>query len=208
MDPDLETPGPRQAGAAAMALGALLLVCGLMALSLTAWATVAAVLAIGGLLIAAGVGHIAGGFVHRHPRTRFAGIASGILSVGAGICFIVEPALGAVALTALLAAYFLVGGGLRLAAALRRREGGRSWAVASGFAAITLGVIALLNWPLASLWFVGTLVGVDFLFAGVHLIATGVALRRLLPAATAASELRRHDERSRMGFDDRPSPPL
>jgi uncharacterized membrane protein HdeD (DUF308 family) len=59
---------------------------------------------------------------------------------------------------------------------------GMGWTVLSGIVAVVLGVYLLANWPVASTFFVGVVIGVDLIFDGGALTAFGSAIHRL-PAA-------------------------
>jgi uncharacterized membrane protein HdeD (DUF308 family) len=51
--------------------------------------------------------------------------------------------------------------------------------------AVILGFLLLKEWPLTGLWAIGTLVGINMLFAGFSLISIGSAGRKLAKGAGA-----------------------
>jgi uncharacterized membrane protein HdeD (DUF308 family) len=47
----------------------------------------------------------------------------------------------------------------------------------SAAAGVVLGFLLLREWPLSGLWAIGTLVGINLLFAGFSIISVGSAAR-------------------------------
>jgi len=45
--------------------------------------------------------------------------------------------------------------------------------------ALVLGIFLLSEWPLSGVWAIGTLVGINLIFAGFSLISVGAAARSL-----------------------------
>jgi uncharacterized membrane protein HdeD (DUF308 family) len=92
---------------------------------------------------------------------------------------VANPAAGALSLTLLLAAFFMVGGILRIVAAVSFRFPGRGWAVFGGLVTLVLGAMIWSEWPTSSIWVIGTFVGIDLIFDGWSLVMTGMAARQL-----------------------------
>jgi uncharacterized membrane protein HdeD (DUF308 family) len=42
---------------------------------------------------------------------------------------------------------------------------------------VVLGFLLLREWPLSGLWAIGTLVGINMIFAGISIISVGSAVR-------------------------------
>jgi uncharacterized membrane protein HdeD (DUF308 family) len=102
-----------------------------------------------------------------------------LLRAAAGYVLIKYPTSGEVSLTILLAALFIVGGVFRtvIAAGLRFPSYGST--VFSGVVSVIVGFLLIYQLPAASAWFIGFLLGVDFIFDGVSLIAFGTALTKV-----------------------------
>jgi len=81
--------------------------------------------------------------------------------------------------TMVLAVLFIVGGLFRTAGASVIKFPWWGWTVLSGIVAVVLGVYILANWPVASTFFVGIVIGVDLLFDGGALTAFSAAIRSL-----------------------------
>lgn len=188
------------------AAGLLLMIAGVVALAVALWTTLATMLVLGGFLVVGGVLQVIGAFMHRRRgRSMVVSLIGGLLCAAVGVLFILFPGLSAVAVTSLLAIYFLAAGLVRLFAGIKRQpepdesRPDRGWLVLSGIASMLVGVIALWNWPLSSLWLIGTLIGVDLLFAGASLTSAGVFLRSLVAGRAPTRMDVRADERRAEG---------
>jgi uncharacterized membrane protein HdeD (DUF308 family) len=78
-----------------------------------------------------------------------------------------------------LAALFIVGGLFRTAGASVIKFPWWGLTVLAGIVSVALGVYLLANWPVASTFFVGIVIGVDLLFDGAALSAFAGAIRSL-----------------------------
>jgi uncharacterized membrane protein HdeD (DUF308 family) len=106
-------------------------------------------------------------------------LLSALIRGGIGYLLIRHPNAGAEGVTMLLAVLFIVGGLFRTAGASVIKFPWWGWTVLSGIVAVVLGVYILANWPVASTFFVGIVIGVDLLFDGGALMAFGAAIRSL-----------------------------
>jgi len=81
----------------------------------------------------------------------------------------------------MLGAYLLADGIFGALLAFQfRPEQGWGWMLFSAAMAGLLGVLLLKEWPLSGLWAIGTLVGINMLFAGFAMISIGSAARKLV----------------------------
>ena len=168
------------------AAGVLMVILGLVALGSMGIATLASVVVFGALLMIAGVATVLTAFT-AHGWGGFALSALfGILSAVVGFMLIVAPIAGAVALTLFLAIYFLAGGMFRVVSAVSQKFSGWGWAAAAGVASVALGAILFTQWPEASFWFIGLLLGIELILQGGTWIALAAAARRLRRGAVAA----------------------
>ncbi len=115
-----------------------------------------------------------------HGGWRIAGaVLTGLVSLIAGVWLLLNPAAGALALTFLLAAYFVATGVVKAVAAWQLRGvGGAGWTFFSAACSILLGLLVISGWPGSAVWLIGLLVGIDLLFYGWALIALRSAVRR------------------------------
>lgn len=151
--------------------GILLILAGILAIAMPFVAGGATVLTVGVLMIAGGLLELSQAFSRPTWGQRVAWMGLGILLLVGGLLVVGHPLLGLTFLTAALATYFILEGILRFFYAARVAEG-RSWLVLGGIVALLLGILILRQWPFSGMWAVGTLVGVDLLFAGFALLGT------------------------------------
>jgi uncharacterized membrane protein HdeD (DUF308 family) len=107
-------------------------------------------------------------------------IAEGVISVLAGIAIVVWPAITALVLLYIVAAWAIITGVIRIVAAVQLRRVVRNeWLlVGSGVASIIFGAIAAL-FPGAGILALIWLLGAWLIVLGVILIALGLSLRQL-----------------------------
>jgi uncharacterized membrane protein HdeD (DUF308 family) len=160
-----------------LALGALLVLVGFLALGSSFVATMASVLFFGALMIAGGITEVVLAFSGKGWQGTALHLLMGVLAAVAGFLMLRAPLMGASALTLLIAAWLLVSGvGQAIHAAIDRT---RLWglSVASGIIAALLGLMLIGQWPVSSLWFIGVYMGVRFICEGVTWVALALAVR-------------------------------
>jgi uncharacterized membrane protein HdeD (DUF308 family) len=167
-----------------LASGVLAILAGIVAIAIPAAASVTIELFIGWLLVFSSGFQLVDAFAPpRTPGRIIVRLTYVALFLAAGIYLLVAPLEGTFTLTAVLAA-FLIGFGLvRLYAALRGRdEPGAALVALSGAAGIALGVLIAVELPSSADWAIGLLVGVDLLFYGFTAMWTALAGRELARA--------------------------
>lgn len=168
------------AGAASIILGALAIIFPFVA-------ALAAGLVFGALLAALGAIEIIRALLSRGSDQRLWTFVFGLLSLSAGAVLLLYPFESVLTLTILLAAFFVLGGIVKLAGAwqlspARRRAGklpeigGWGWLAFSGALSLLLGAVLFLGLPVSAVWAIGLLIGVDLIFLGVSQIAIAMAL--------------------------------
>jgi uncharacterized membrane protein HdeD (DUF308 family) len=100
---------------------------------------------------------------------------------------VTHPTAGALALTLLLAAFFLVGGLFRSIAAISLRFPNRGWALTGGIVGILLGILLWMEWPESGLWFIGMCIGIDMIFHGWAWLMLALAVRAGRSSALSVS---------------------
>ena len=160
-------------------LGVISVVLGFAALLFPFAATLAVELMLGAVLVAAGIAQVGHGVQLRAWKGWGVLVVGGVLSALVGGLLLFFPLTGALSLTLLLAAFFLVGGVMRAFLAARvRPQSGWGWLLASGLLSAALGVIVLTQWPQAAQWLLGLLLGVDLIFSGTFLVQIGNRARK------------------------------
>jgi uncharacterized membrane protein HdeD (DUF308 family) len=168
--------------------GIALVILGLLAIAAPAFASIAATIFFGWLLlISGGIGLIAT-FRARHAPGFVWALLSALLALAAGVLLIVSPLQGTFSLTAVLIAFLLIEGVVSIAYALEHRSGrsGRwGWVLASGVLDLVLGGILFAGLPGDAFWALGLLIGINMVFGGWSLIAMALHARPALPALAA-----------------------
>jgi len=162
-----------------VALGVIFIVLGAICILGDVTATLASVLAFGWLLLIGAVAALVQSFRTRDWGGFFLYFLTALLRGFTGFLLIRYSLSGEISLTLLLASLFIVSGIFRATGAGTLRFPNWGWTIASGIISVALGVMLLYQLPIASLWFIGFAVGVDFIFDGSSLIALGTAVRQV-----------------------------
>jgi uncharacterized membrane protein HdeD (DUF308 family) len=105
-------------------------------------------------------------------------LSIGILNIIVGLLIIANPGASALALTLLMAAFFMVGGVFRIVSAAQHHFPGRGWAMFSGVVNIILGILIWAQWPSSAFWVIGMFIGIDLIFTGWWFITLTTLARR------------------------------
>jgi uncharacterized membrane protein HdeD (DUF308 family) len=161
-----------------VALGVVLLLVGALAISSNVIATLASVAFFGMLFAIAGITQIVLAFSTR----GFFGIALhlmlGLLSLVSGVLLIRAPAMGAGALTLVIAAWLLASGLGQTLHAIVERHAHWGLSFVSGVVGALLGTLLLASFPESSLWFLGLYMGVQFVMQGITWLTLAFAVHR------------------------------
>jgi uncharacterized membrane protein HdeD (DUF308 family) len=164
-----------------LALGILLIILGFVALGDTVAVTVVSMIFLGWLLILSAVLHAIHWFRSRESNF-FLDLIGFILDLVVGFILLSNPAVGAVALTLVLAVFFLVGGLMRIIGALSFDIPHTGWAILSGAVSVILGVLLWIQWPVSGLWFIGLAIGIELIFRGWAWVMMALRIRSFAPA--------------------------
>ena len=162
-----------------VALGIALIALGVVCIMGDMTATLATVLALGWLLVIGAIVALVQAFRAYDWSGFWLYFLTALLRGVAGYVLIRYPGSGEVSITILLASLFIVGGIFRTVGAASLRFPSWGWAAFSGIVSFIVGFMLIYQLPTASLWFIGFLVGVDFIFDGVSLIALGTAVKKV-----------------------------
>jgi len=167
-----------------LTLGIVLITLGVVAVAYAVVATIASVLLFGWLLLLVGVAETVHGFRTHRWGGFFLHLLVGLLDIALGLLFLLNPLAGALTLTLLIGAFFIVEGLFRLIGALTVRFPNWGWAVAGGIITTVLGLLLVLQWPVSGLWLIGFAAGIDMIFRGWGWVMLTLAVRS--PARPAA----------------------
>ncbi len=162
-----------------LALGIVMIVLGVIALGTLPVSTLAAVLALGWIMIFSGIIEGIHAFRVRGWGGVFLHLIGGILGVLVGLLVVTHPLAGALAWTMLFAALFTVVGLFRTVAAIELKFPRWGWAVFDGLVTFALGVLIWAQWPSSTVWFLGLALGVSLIVRGWSYLMFGFAIRSL-----------------------------
>lgn len=160
-------------------VGIIAILLGVLALGMAGLVTLTSVVVFGWVLMFSGLVQAVHAFRVRVGEGFFLYLLSGILRFVVGILLVSRPVLGAEAVTLLLAAFFLVGGCVRIAYSAYARFQGWGWVLLNGIVTFVLGLMIVNQWPSSAIWVIGTFVGIDLLFDGWAMVGLAVATRQI-----------------------------
>ena len=170
--------------------GVVMIILGILAVAAPVIATIAIDIFVGWLFLFSGaIGLIALFSSHQLPAFLWS-LITAALSFALGILLIWKPVEGALSLTFVLTAFFLVEGVFQIATSLVYRDslpGTWGWMLASGVSDLLLVAIIVLGWPATGIWVLGLLVGFNLLMSGWAIVMMAFAGRAA--AKTAPNSL-------------------
>jgi uncharacterized membrane protein HdeD (DUF308 family) len=108
------------------------------------------------------------------------------LSLLAGVLLLWHPVEGAISLTLVLIAFFIVEGLFQTAFSFGYRDlfpESWGWMLASGIADLALAALIVAGWPGSASWALGLIVGVNLITSGVATIMVAVTARQVVKIA-------------------------
>jgi uncharacterized membrane protein HdeD (DUF308 family) len=164
-------------------LGVLFLVLGIFAILLPFLASLVSAVVFGWLLMLGGIFQ----GVHALQNRQWGGwgwalAGAAVLLVG-GVLVAAYPLRGTIALTFVLAMYFLAIGATKIVRAFQHRAmPSWGWLLFDGIVSVVLGLLIALGWPSTAIWAIGLLVGIDLFLGGTSLLLIGMSARPALGA--------------------------
>jgi uncharacterized membrane protein HdeD (DUF308 family) len=161
--------------------GVVLLVLGATAVVLPPIATLAVTILFGWLFLVSGIVGLVTTFWMRHAPGFWWSLLSAALGIIVGAMLLASPVTGALSLTLVLIAFFLIEGAVSIMFALdHRRElsGQWGWMLMSGIIDLVLAMMIFAGLPSTATWAVGLLVGINMIFGGTALIAMALHARK------------------------------
>lgn len=161
--------------------GILLVVLGIIAVLIPQLARLAVTILFGWLFLVSGVIGLVTTFWMRNAPGFWWALISAALAILAGGWMLAQPIGGALTLTVVLIAFFIIEGVASIFFALdHRRElsGQWGWMLGSGIIDLVLAMMLLMGLPSTAVWAVGLLVGINMMFGGVALIAMALHARK------------------------------
>lgn len=150
-------------------LGISMIVLGLFTIAFSVFTTFVSVLFMGIVLFLRGVFEVVESFLTYRNEHFWQRLLIGILSLGVGIFLIGRPVIGAATLTILIASFLIVIGLYRAIGSAIIKPHNWEWIMLSGILSVVLGFLIWSEWPAATFWLIGLLIGVEILSRGIEL---------------------------------------
>jgi uncharacterized membrane protein HdeD (DUF308 family) len=164
-----------------LAFGCLMVLVGMFAITYSVIFTLITVFWLGWVLIVAGVVEGVQAIRHRDRGHLIWYILEALLAIVIGVLLLRSPGTGALAITLLLATYFVIAGIFRIVAALTFRLPHWGWGLFNGILTLILGIIVWGGWPVTAFWVLGLFLGITLVFRGFTWIMLSLALRHHHP---------------------------
>ena len=165
--------------------GIVLLILGVLAVVIPPVATLAFTVFLGWLFVISGVFGLVTTFGARYAPGFWWSLLSAVLALAVGVIMVLWPVNGAVSLTLLLTAFFIVDGIASIMYALAHRQqltGQWGWLLASGLCDLVVAALIIAGFPGTAAWAIGLLVGINMIFGGTSLIIVALSARSSIPA--------------------------
>ena len=141
--------------------------------------TLASVIVLGFVLIAAGITQIISSFWAGKWSGMLIHILIGVLYIVVGYMIVDAPVINMVLITKFIAIFLIVSGAFRIVSALVVRFQDWGWAVLNGGVTLLLGVIINRQLPEAALWVIGLFIGIELIFNGWAWVMLALGLRAI-----------------------------
>ena len=161
--------------------GIVLLILGVVAILVPLIATLAFTILVGWLFLISGIVGLIATFWARNAPGFWWSLISAVIGILAGLALLTSPVVGALSLTLVLVAFFIIEGIASIMYAIDHRRQLTSswfWMLLSGVIDLILAAIILAGLPGTAVWALGLLVGINMLFGGAALIAMALAARQ------------------------------
>jgi uncharacterized membrane protein HdeD (DUF308 family) len=169
--------------------GVLMIILGVLAVAAPVFATLTVDIYVGWLFLISGVLGLIAMFSARNVPGFLWTLVTALLSIVVGGVLLWKPAEGAVSLTIVLTAFFIVEGIFQAVAAFTYRDAIPSrwgWLLASGVADLALAAIIIAGWPGTAAWTLGLLVGVNLLTTGWAVVMVALGARDIAQSVKAS----------------------
>lgn len=161
--------------------GLVLIALGVFAVASSTAVTLASMVVLGVLLLIGGIMQTIYAFWMREWSGFFLSLLSGIIYTVLGLMLTIHPTAGALSLTLLLAAFYIIGGIFRMITSAYMRFEMWGWAFFSGLIKFVLGMLIWVGWPQTGLWVFGLFIGIDLIFYGWFWAILAISARNYKP---------------------------
>lgn len=139
---------------------------------------------VGFLMIFTGIASFIGAFSISSTGHFFGAVSIALLKTISGIIIVSQPMVGALVMTIMLSALFIVDGATEMALAFEiRPQSGWGWLAISSLVSIAAGVVIATSLAVSSLWLVGFIFGVNALSTGFAFMMIERQMKKTIKAA-------------------------
>ena len=163
-----------------MLWGFVMFICGILAISLPLASSIGIVIVLAWLILFAGISHLIFAFQCHSVGGVLWQILLAVVYGLAGFYMLMNPLLGVLSLTLVLAVFLLAEGILELVIYFRiRRIRHAGWVLFDGIVTLILGFFIWAQWPSSAVWVIGTLIGISLIFSGISRFMLALAVRNV-----------------------------
>ena len=170
--------------------GVIMVVLGVLAVVWPQISTIAVDVYVGWLFLLSGVVGLVSTFLAQNVQAFLWSLLTAALSLFVGVLLLWHPTEGAVSLTLVLIALFIVEGIFQIAASLSYRDvfpDSWGWMLASGIVDLILAALIIKGWPSTASWALGLIVGVNLFSSGLAVIMVALAGKTLVQTVAKAA---------------------
>jgi uncharacterized membrane protein HdeD (DUF308 family) len=165
----------------ATALGIFLVILGVIAIARPFFATIAATLFLGLILLLNGIFQIVHSFQTNIRGNFWLKFLAGLVYSVGGLLIMFNPLPSLIALTLVIGISILVGSIFQVILAFELRPARHwDWVLLSGILGIIIGILVWHQWPENSPWAIGLLLGINLVFDGLCMILFSSGARKAL----------------------------
>jgi len=163
--------------------GVIMMVLGVLAIIWPQISTLAVDIYVGWMFLLSGLVGLVTMFLAPNVEAFLWSLLTAALSLFVGVLLLWHPVEGAVSLTLVLVAFFIVEGIVQIAAAIKHRDAfpdSWGWMVMSGIVDLVLAVALISGWPGTASWALGLIVGVNLITSGLAITMVAIASRHVV----------------------------
>jgi uncharacterized membrane protein HdeD (DUF308 family) len=172
-----------------LAQGVIMTIFGFVAVVWPQISTVAIDVYVGWLFLLSGIVGLGSMLLADNAQAFLWSLLTAALSLFVGIVLLWHPVEGAVSLTLVLIAFFIVEGIFQIAASVSYRDAlpdSWGWLLASGIVDLILAALIIKGWPSTAGWALGLIAGVNLITSGAAMIMVALAGRSVVKALATA----------------------
>ncbi len=139
--------------------------------------SLASVVILGFLLMAAGITQVVSAFWAGKWSGMLIHLLIGVLYVVVGYMIVDAPVVNMVLITKFIAIFLIISGAFRIISALLVRFPDWGWVLLNGGVTLLLGIIINRQLPQSALWVIGLFIGIELMFNGWAWVMLAIGLR-------------------------------